>query len=240
MISVVPTLRERARRSPGADSSAWRERLLYKQRVTGSNPVPPRTLLCSFRVALGLLVGLGGCAANAPVTSTSSSAKPAKKVAASKSTGVQVVRIRTEQGVIRLALFKQYAPKTVANFVSLIQKGYYRNLLFHRVVPGVLIQGGDPKGDGTGGPGYTIKAEFNKRSHTVGAVAMARTQDPNSAGSQFYICIKPLQQLDGQYTVFGQVYEGMDVVGMVQKGDHMIEVTVERIPEEQLPPHALK
>ncbi len=148
--------------------------------------------------------------------------------------------IRTERGVFRFALFEQYAPKTVANFVSLTEKGYYDNLTFHRVVPGVLIQGGDPKGDGTGGPGYTMKAEFNERSHTTGAVAMARAQDPDSAGSQFYICIKPLTQLDGQYTVFGQVYEGMDVASAVQKGDHMIQVNIERVPEKQLPPEALK
>jgi cyclophilin family peptidyl-prolyl cis-trans isomerase len=109
-------------------------------------------------------------------------------------------------------------------------------------VQGVLIQGGDPKGDGTGGPGYAIKAEFSERSHTVGAVGMARSQDPDSAGSQFYICLKPLPQLDRQYTVFGQVIEGMDVAAAIQKGERMNEVKIERVPGpgDKLPPDSLK
>jgi peptidyl-prolyl cis-trans isomerase B (cyclophilin B) len=89
-----------------------------------------------------------------------------------------------------------------------------------------LIQGGDPSGNGQGGPGYTIKAEFNSQKHIAGTVAMARRPDPNSAGSQFYICITPLSSLDGKYTVFGQVIEGMDVVKGVQKGDKMKKVTI--------------
>ena len=118
------------------------------------------------------------------------------------------------------------APNTVDNFIKLTKKGYYDGLKFHRVEPNLLIQGGDPNGSGSGGPGYTIKAEFNSQKHIAGTVAMARRQDPNSAGSQFYICIVPLPSLDGKYTVFGQVIEGMDVVKGVQKGDVMKKVTI--------------
>jgi peptidylprolyl isomerase/peptidyl-prolyl cis-trans isomerase B (cyclophilin B) len=94
------------------------------------------------------------------------------------------------------------------------------------VEKGLLIQGGDPNGDGRGGPGYTIKAEFNSQKHIAGTVAMARRQEPDTAGSQFYICLVPLPSLDGKYTVFGQVIEGMDVVNKVQKGDKMKKVTI--------------
>src|SRR4030095_3257659 len=94
------------------------------------------------------------------------------------------------------------APKTVENFVTLAKKGFYNGLTFHRVVPDFVVQGGCPKGDGTGGPGYQIKAEFNKQKHVRGTVAMARSQDPDSAGSQFYICYGTTPHLDGQYTVF--------------------------------------
>jgi peptidyl-prolyl cis-trans isomerase B (cyclophilin B) len=108
----------------------------------------------------------------------------------------------------------------------LAQKGFYNGLKFHRVVPNFVIQGGDPKGDGTGGPGYMIKAEFNSRQHLEGTVAMARAMDPNSAGSQFYICLAAQPFLDHQYTVFGQVTEGMDVVKNIRVGDVMTKVEV--------------
>jgi len=106
-------------------------------------------------------------------------------------------------GEIRIEFYPEDAPKTVENFVTLAKKGFYDGLTFHRVEPGFVVQGGDPKGNGTGGPGYTIKAEFNKQKHLRGAVAMARSQDPDSAGSQFYICFQPAPFLDGKYTVFG-------------------------------------
>jgi len=153
---------------------------------------------------------------------------------------VRVAVIRTEKGVIKFALLEKYAPRTVANFVMLAERQYFNGLVFHRVVPAVLIQGGDPKGDGTGGPGYAIKAEFNERPHVVGAVAMARAQDPDSAGSQFYICLRPLPELDRKYTVFGMVYEGMDTANAIIRGDRMTEVTIERVPEAGLPPEILK
>jgi peptidylprolyl isomerase/peptidyl-prolyl cis-trans isomerase B (cyclophilin B) len=129
-------------------------------------------------------------------------------------------------GEIRIEFFPEDAPKTVENFVTLAKKGFYDGLKFHRVEPGFVVQGGDPKGDGTGGPGYKIKAEFNKQKHLRGAVAMARSQDPDSAGSQFYICFKPAPFLDGQYTVFGQVVSGMEHVDKIQKGDKMKSVKI--------------
>lgn len=132
-------------------------------------------------------------------------------------------------GEIRIELFPEDAPKTVESFVTLAKKGFYNGLTFHRVVPGFVVQGGDPKGDGTGGPGYTVKAEFNKRKHVRGTVAMARSQHPDSAGSQFYITFGPQPNLDGSYTVFGQVVAGMEHVDKIQVGDKMKSV---RISEE--------
>jgi len=137
------------------------------------------------------------------------------------------VRIETGYGPILIKLYPDAAPNTVANFKVLAAKGFYNGLTFHRVIPGFMVQGGDPKGDGTGGPGYKIKAEFNKHKHVRGTVAMARSSDPDSAGSQFYICFTPQPHLDGHYTVFGQVVEGMDVVDQIRKGDAMLKVTVE-------------
>jgi peptidyl-prolyl cis-trans isomerase B (cyclophilin B) len=130
-------------------------------------------------------------------------------------------------GEIRVELFPEDAPKTVESFVALAKKGFYDGLTFHRVVPGFVAQGGDPRGDGTGGPGYTLKAEFNGRKHLRGTVAMARSQSPDSAGSQFYICLAPQPHLDGQYTIFGQVVEGMEVVDRIRRGDRMRTVRIE-------------
>ena len=129
-------------------------------------------------------------------------------------------------GEIRIEFFPEDAPKTVENFVTLAKKGFYDGLTFHRIVPGFVVQGGDPKGNGTGGPGYTIKAEFNKRKHVRGAVAMARSQNPDSAGSQFYITYGPQPHLDGNYTVFGQVVSGMEYVDKIQVGDKMKSVRI--------------
>ena len=129
-------------------------------------------------------------------------------------------------GEIRIEFFPVDAPKTVENFVTLAKKGFYDGLAFHRVVPGFVAQGGDPKGDGTGGPGYKIKAEFNKQKHLRGSLAMARAADPDSAGSQFYITFGPQPSLDSQYTVFGQVVSGMEHVDKIQKGDKMKSVKI--------------
>ena len=129
-------------------------------------------------------------------------------------------------GEIRIEFFPDDAPKTVENFVTLAKKGFYDNLTFHRVVPGFVVQGGDPKGNGTGGPGYTIKAEFNKNKHVRGSVAMARSAQPDSAGSQFYITYGPQPHLDGSYTVFGKVVAGMEHVDKIQQGDRMTTVRI--------------
>jgi cyclophilin family peptidyl-prolyl cis-trans isomerase len=129
-------------------------------------------------------------------------------------------------GKIVFEFYPKDAPKTVDNFIALVNKGFYNGLKFHRVIEGFMAQGGDPKGDGTGGPGYNIRDEFNSRKHIKGSVAMARTQMPNSAGSQFYICFEPQPHLDGQYTVFGQVIEGIDVVDGIKQGDVMMKVSI--------------
>jgi len=134
-------------------------------------------------------------------------------------------------GEIRIELFTEDAPKTVESFITLSRKGFYDGLTFHRVVPGFVVQGGDPKGDGSGGPGYTLKAEFNPRKHVRGTVAMARSQSPDSAGSQFYICFAPASHLDGSYTVFGQVAKGMEVVDQIKVGDKMKSVKIEDAPK---------
>jgi len=132
-------------------------------------------------------------------------------------------KIQTKFGDIAIEFFPDAAPKTVENFKKLASSGFYDGLVFHRIVPGFVIQGGDPntksvsnKGRwGTGGPGWTVKAEFNKNKHSRGALSMARSQDPNSAGSQFFIVLKDANFLDGQYTVFGKVTSGMDVVDKI-------------------------
>jgi len=129
-------------------------------------------------------------------------------------------------GKIVFEFYPKDAPNTVDNFITLAKKGFYNELKFHRVIPGFMAQGGDPLGEGSGGPGYTIKDEFNSRKHIAGTVAMARTSEPNSAGSQFYICFEPQPHLDGQYTVFGQVIDGMDIVDKIQKGDVMKSITI--------------
>ncbi|HGE72884.1 TPA: peptidylprolyl isomerase [Candidatus Poribacteria bacterium] len=130
-------------------------------------------------------------------------------------------------GRIVIEFYPQDAPNTVDNFIKLAKKGFYDGLTFHRVVPKFVVQGGDPNGNGTGGPGYTIKAEFNSRKHLTGTVATARRANTtDSNGSQFYICLEPQPGLDGQYTIFGQVIEGMDVVRSIKVGDVMKKVTI--------------
>lgn len=140
----------------------------------------------------------------------------------------EVAVIQTKKGNIVFEFFPDDAPNTVENFKKLANKGFYNGLKFHRVEPNFVIQGGDPKGNGTGGPGYSIKAEFNKRPHLEGTVAMARSQSPDSAGSQFYICLAAARFLDEKYTVFGQVIKGIDVVHKIVVGDVMEKVTIEK------------
>ena len=136
------------------------------------------------------------------------------------------IKIETKNGDMLIELYPDSAPNTVANFKALAGKGYYDGLKFHRVIAGFMAQGGDPDGTGMGGPGYKVKAEFNDRKHVHGTLAMARSQDPDSAGSQFYICFAPAPHLDGQYTIFGQVIEGLDVLDQIKQGDLMMKVSV--------------
>ncbi|MBS3908462.1 MAG: peptidylprolyl isomerase [Actinobacteria bacterium] len=203
-------------------------------------------------VLLALVAGIAGCssgadkkaasdadevieaeASEAPITTetTVAQAPPAAQPAAGKRPHAVV---ETNKGKIVFELYPHKAPKTVANFVSLAGQSFYNGIKWHRVEPGFVIQGGDPlskdddpANDGLGGPGYKIDAEFNDVPHITGTVAMARAQDPNSAGSQFYICLDAQPSLDGNYTVFGQVVEGMDVVERIQVGDLMSRVYIE-------------
>jgi len=128
-------------------------------------------------------------------------------------------KIATSEGDITVELWNDVAPKHAENFLKLAKDGFYDGLTFHRVLPGFVIQGGCPRGDGTGGPGWTVKAEFNDREHVPGVLSMARSSDPNSAGSQFFVCLtrENCQHLDGQYTAFGKVVEGMDAVEKIAK-----------------------
>ena len=124
--------------------------------------------------------------------------------------------ITTKFGKIVVKFFPDLAPMHVKNFITLAEAGFYNGTPFHRVIPGFMIQGGDPSGNGTGGPGYTIPAEFTtQKKHTAGILSMARTNDPNSAGSQFFIMVAPSPHLDGQYSIFGEVVEGMDAVNKI-------------------------
>ena len=139
-------------------------------------------------------------------------------------------RIATQHGDIVFEFYTADAPGTVAAFIKLARSGFYDGLTFHRVEPGFVIQGGCPQGDGMGGPGYNLKAEFNDRPHVLGTVAMARATSPNSAGSQFYVCLGDARFLDKQYTVFGQVTSGIEAVKAVRKGDKMEKVSIEPKP----------
>lgn len=133
-----------------------------------------------------------------------------------------VVTIEMENGdKMSIELYPKIAPNTVKNFVSLVKKGFYDGLIFHRVIPGFMIQGGDPDGNGGGGPGYSIKGEFtqnkfqNDLKHTKGVISMARAQSPNSAGSQFFLMVADSPHLDGQYAGFGKIISGMEIADKI-------------------------
>ena len=149
-----------------------------------------------------------------------------------------VVTIEMENGgIITAELYPDVAPQSVYNFISLANSGFYDGLIFHRVIPGFMIQGGCPEGTGMGGPGYCIKGEFlfngvdNKLKHKRGVLSMARAQSPNSAGSQFYLCLGAQPMLDSGYTVFGQTIDGMDVIGQLRAGDVIESVVIENAAE---------
>ncbi len=131
-------------------------------------------------------------------------------------TGVTAT-LDTTAGSMKLEFFPDKAPGHVENFVKLAEKGFYNGTVFHRTIPGFMIQGGCPEGSGMGGPGYKIKAEFNDTKHVRGVLSMARSQDPNSAGSQFFICHGDASFLDKQYTAFGKLVEGDDTLDKIAK-----------------------
>jgi cyclophilin family peptidyl-prolyl cis-trans isomerase len=133
--------------------------------------------------------------------------------------------IVTSKGTIEIALYADKAPKTVSNFIYLVQKGFYDNLTFHRVVPNFVIQGGDPSGNGSGGPGYSFPDEPVVGDYLAGTVAMANS-GPNTNGSQFFICLDDLPTLPKSYNLFGQVTSGMDVVKKIQVGDKIEKITI--------------
>ena len=151
-----------------------------------------------------------------------------------KPTGEEIAVFTTNKGTIRVQLAGKDAPIHVGNFVELAQKGFYDGLTFHRYVPNFVIQGGDPKGNGTGGPGYRIQQEFTtnpNNSHEDGALAMARSSNPDSAGSQFYFCLGAQHFLDPNYTVFGQTLEGFDTIAALRQGDTIESIVIENAAE---------
>jgi peptidyl-prolyl cis-trans isomerase B (cyclophilin B) len=161
----------------------------------------------------------------------STTAKTSKDGLPVRNTGHYAI-LDTDKGTVVIELYPKVAPKTVANFEKLSKDGFYNGLTFHRVEPGFVVQGGDPNGNGTGGPGYDLPAEIDPNEHHLrGTVAMARLGDNvnpqrRSSGSQFYICLEPAPFLDKQYTIFGGVVEGMSVVDKIRVGDHIKKITL--------------
>jgi peptidyl-prolyl cis-trans isomerase B (cyclophilin B) len=152
-----------------------------------------------------------------------------------------IVTIKMSTGkVMKAELYPEIAPNTVNNFISLVKKGYYNGLIFHRVIPGFMIQGGCPTGTGTGSPGYSIKGEFsnngfkNELKHSKGVLSMARSMMPNSAGSQFFVMVENSPHLDGQYAAFGKLIEGLDVATEIVNvpRDHRDKPKVDQVMEE--------
>lgn len=174
---------------------------------------------------VAIVVLLAGCGAAKEDTNTASDAEEKKETKEDYSTKVSenpivTITMNNDEKIV-IELEPKTAPNTVANFISLIEDGYYDGLIFHRVIPGFMIQGGDPSGNGSGGPGYSIRGEFSKNGfennlkHERGVISMARTGDPNSAGSQFFIMAEASPHLDGDYAAFGKVLEGMETVDSI-------------------------
>ena len=151
-----------------------------------------------------------------------------------------VVTFKTTKGVMKAELYPEVAPNTVNNFISLVKKGFYNGTIFHRVIPGFMIQGGDPEGTGMGGPDYSIKGEFsgngfkNDLKHTTGVLSMARSMRPNSAGSQFFVMVADAPHLDGQYAAFGKLIEGQETADAIVslKRDYMDRPYEDAVMEE--------
>jgi peptidyl-prolyl cis-trans isomerase B (cyclophilin B) len=172
----------------------------------------------NFRIGAIMVIWLLGGGMAFGQGATKSNVQEGKKMAEATAT------IETKFGNIELRFFPDVAPNHVKNFIDLAKKGFYDGTTFHRVIPGFMIQGGDPNTKesdksrhGMGGPGHTVKAEFNAKPHKRGTLSMARAADPDSAGSQFFICVADAKFLDNQYTVFGEVVSGMDVADKIVK-----------------------
>jgi cyclophilin family peptidyl-prolyl cis-trans isomerase len=170
----------------------------------------------AFRLWVVFCVCISAGVASAEVKAKTFNKEEIKKMAETRAT------IETKLGIIELKFFPDVAPNHVNNFIELAKKGFYDGTIFHRVIPGFMIQGGDPNSKdpdkakhGMGGPGHQVKAEFNEKPHKRGILSMARSANPDSAGSQFFICVKDSPFLDRQYTVFGEVVSGMDVVDKI-------------------------
>jgi peptidyl-prolyl cis-trans isomerase B (cyclophilin B) len=180
-------------------------------------------ILITMLTCLFVLVGCGNVNSKEESNNQSKTSESNENSPSSESKDLPIATITVDgYGVIQAELYPETAPNTVNNFIDLANKNFYNNLKFHRVIKGFMIQGGDPKGDGTGGPGYSIKGEFtsngfpNSLKHTKGVLSMARTQNPDSAGSQFFIMSGDAPNLDGDYAAFGKVISGMDVVDKIQ------------------------
>jgi cyclophilin family peptidyl-prolyl cis-trans isomerase len=183
-------------------------------------------------VTLFLITGVTGCSS---ATDDEQKSETAKKQTEEKAEGEvleplkeftgpeyvdpkgKIAVIETSMGTFKVEFFPEVAPNTVQSFIHLANKGFYNGLTFHRVIDGFVIQGGCPVGNGTGGPGYRLKAEFNELNHELGVLSMARSADPDSAGSQFFVCLGDVPHLDNKYTVFGGTIEGIDVVKAIGK-----------------------
>ena len=173
-----------------------------------------KTFFCFFMMAV--IFTLTGCGTQGE-NATNESEKTSNYASSVTEKPIVTITMENDEKII-LELDPSIAPNTVANFVSLVKKGFYNGVIFHRVIPDFMIQGGDPEGNGTGGAGYSIEGEFsengfeNNLKHDRGVISMARSNDPNSASSQFFIIVKEAPHLDGQYAAFGRVIEGMEVV----------------------------
>ncbi|MFC4322900.1 peptidylprolyl isomerase [Litchfieldia salsa] len=175
-----------------------------------------RTYSILFSTILLLVMTISGCGTSSDQNTGENGSSQPEPFKVDKNPIVTIMMENNKE--IKLELYPEVAPNTVMNFISLIEQGYYDGLTFHRVIPQFMVQGGDPQGTGAGGPGYSIAGEFtsndfvNDLSHSRGILSMARTQDPNSAGSQFFIMVEDKPDLDGEYAAFGKVIEGMETV----------------------------
>lgn len=187
----------------------------YKREMRGKDMKQKKSLLIMMIVCMSIL--LGGCA------SSSSNGSTNREVQALQEHPIVTMSIK-DYGTVTLELYPEKAPNTVNNFVTLANSGFYDGLTFHRIIEGFMIQGGDPEGIGTGGPGYSIPGEFasngyteNDLKHTKGVISMARSQSPDSAGSQFFIMSADSPHLDDQYAAFGEVTSGIEIIEAIEK-----------------------